>query len=335
MSALLWGRDAGDSALRQAPSSAWRTAPGTEKASDKPSSLRSAVTSPPATASSDSGLPLLLTQGTHLPGRTRRRQQVGEARQNSRMARERRTKTRRPRTDTHLENVNVENRRSVAGHGLQLGVSASSLQGPLSPCEPGRAVRSRRTHCLGADPDLLGASAGRRPAWRLGCWPVCLFSSHRRVALCPRMLLRVLASQAGRAPGRRGQNGVSALAPGAPSSWRLRFGVTVSSTEGQSEVSAVAVCCLAGRHLARSGRPGRPGTLPAGRQPLPPIPPTPSSAPILEKLARPFLLLWVILARRRSPRPAESQRGRGEGAVLGSVSAPWVCFQAGRLQTGG
>lgn len=232
--------------MRQAPSSAWRTAPGTEKASDKPSSLRSAVTSPPATASSDSGLPLLLTQGTHLPGRTRRRQQVGEARQNSRTARERRTKTRRPRTDTHLENVNVENRRSVAGHGLQLGVSASSLQGPLSPCEPGRAVRSRRTHCLGADPDLLGASAGHRPAWRLGCWRVCLFSSHRRVALCPRMLLRVLASQAGRAPGRRGQNGVLALAPGAPSSWRLRFGVTVSSTEGQSEVSAVAVCSWPG-----------------------------------------------------------------------------------------
>lgn len=223
MSALLWGGDAGDSALRQAPSSAWRTAPGTEKASDKPSSLRSAVTSPPATASSDSGLPLLLTQGTHLPGRTLRRQQVGEARQNSRTARERLTKTRRPRTDTHLENVNVENRRFVAGHGLQLGVSASSLQGPLSPCEPGRAVRSRRTHCLGADPDLLDASAGRRPAWRLGCWRVCLFSSHRRVALCLRMLLRVLASQAGRAPGRRGQNGVSALAPGAPSSWRLRF----------------------------------------------------------------------------------------------------------------
>lgn len=96
----------------------------------------------------------------------------------------------------------------------------------------------------------------------------------------------------------------------------------------------MAVCCLAGWHLARSRRPGRPGTLPAGRRPLPPTPPTPSSAPILEKLVRPFLLLWVILARRRSPRPAESQRGRGEGAVLGSVSAPWVRFQAGRLQTG-
>lgn len=70
----------------------------------------------------------------------------------------------------------MKNRCSISSHRLQLGASVNFLQGPLSLCEPRRAVRSRRTHglpprqhLLVLTPDLLSALTGRKSAWRHRC----------------------------------------------------------------------------------------------------------------------------------------------------------------------